>query len=359
MNYQTQDRILKDVSKTGKDRKWRERKINTLNLAQAFHDCCIDELVELGYSREDAVSLAGTFDEISFNRWLKKRDKTWSCGEHLEFIRTSENRLKLYKAYFCKDRLCPLCNWRRATKFTVQIAEILNVMKERKITGRPIFLTLTMKNVKGNEIGDSFSHFAESFHRLMKYKVVKDNCIGAIRTSEVTYNRKADTYNTHIHCLLWMKSKYYKDSSRYLSQAKWTELWQRAARLDYTPIVNVKAIKPATPTEADPTGLFKAVLEVAKYPVKPDAFNNVSAKSWGEDSTATSKHIQYLENGMFKKRLISFFGIFKDIRAELQLDDIEDGDLINADEDNAEEEQAEAIERYSFNYVKQEYYLQD
>lgn len=345
-----QGEILKDISKSGKDRKWKERKQQSLALSDAFNDCFIESIVNLGYSETDARELAQSMEELYIDStWRRKRDSTYKCAQVLEFVRTSEGRLKLYRAWFCKDRLCPMCNWRRAMKLTLQIAQILEVMKERKVTGKPIFLTLTMKNVKGSEIGKSFSDFAKAFKRLMEYKAVESWCIGAIRTSEITFNRERDDYNTHIHCLLWMKPGYFKGSA-YLSQAKWTDLWKKAARLDYKPVVNVKTIKPKIPTEADPTGLFSAVLEVAKYPVKPDAFRaftDVPDGETPEERKERLRHIMELEKGMYKKRLISFFGMFKEIRKELHLDDTEDGDLVNA-EDSTDEDKAVTIERYEW-----------
>ena len=43
--------------------------------------------------------------------------------------------------------------------------------------------------------------------------------------------------------------------------------------------------------------------------------------------------IFYLMNSSYNRRFISFFGEFKKIRAMLQLDDIESGDLIKTSEE--------------------------
>lgn len=353
-----QQEFLRDIDKNGKERDWKGRKKKSIQLAEAFNCCEIGQLMDVGYSAEDAAELVGELERAYISTvWSRKSERTGKCADILEFLIKENGERKLYRAWFCKDRLCPLCNWRRAMKFAVQIGQILQVMQERGITGRPIFLTLTMKNVKGEDIGKSFSDYAQSFNRLMKYKVVKDWCIGAIRASEVTYNCKNDTYNTHIHCLLWMKTSYFKRAGVYLSQAEWTELWKKAARLDYTPVVNVKAVKPKQPTEKDPTGLFSAVLEVSKYPIKPDAFQEFTTKVWNETPEQEQrrlKPIRELEMGMRSKRLISFFGIFKEIRAELKQDDIEEGDLVNAEED-AEGGEVVSVDWFEFNRVLGEY----
>ena len=45
------------------------------------------------------------------------------------------------------------------------------------------------------------------------------------------------------------------------------------------------------------------------------------------------KVIYTLKKAMTGRRLISFYGLFKEIKAKLQLDDIEDGDLVHVEED--------------------------
>lgn len=256
-----------------------------------------------------------------------------------------------------------MCNWRRALKYTAQVGRILQVMADRKVPGWPIFATFTMRNVKGEDINQSFSDFSVSFARLMQYKAVKTYCMGAIRTSEITYNAKSDTYNTHIHCLMWMSPMYFtgaKSGGGYLSQARWTELWQKAARLDYTPIVNVQKIK-AKPTDTDPIGLFGAVLETAKYPIKPDAFRDLTSKVYDETEEQRQRRvtkIRYLSDGMYRKRLISFFGIFKSIRKELQLDDPEEDDLVHVETED-KETKAVACDRYEYDPQRYGYYFAD
>lgn len=329
--------ILHDTTESGKERDWKGKKLKSQELAKQLKECWYDDMEQVGVPREDAQTMLYDYDMYIQNTWLKKADRTNRCADILTFQKTEEGRLKLFQAWFCKDRLCPMCNWRRAMKFAYEIGEILNEMQRRKVTGKPIFLTPTMRNVKGEDIGRSLSHFALSFQRLMKYKRVSACNIGAIRTTELTYNSSKDTYNIHVHCLIWMTPDYYdRDAGKYITQAEWTSLWQRAARLDYTPVVNVKAIKPKEPTERDPTGLYSAVLEVSKYPIKPDAFDALTVKTYKESPAAEKlrlRRLKELEQGMRGKRLISFFGLLKTIRKELgQTDD--DEDLIGIGEDD-------------------------
>lgn len=354
--------VLKDVKQDGQARPWREKKMQSLSLSAAYHDIALHDIMRWGkFDRNEAEGILQSYIEEPGESWLSALSrKTDGCADHLEFKRADDGSLKLYRAWFCKDRLCPMCNWRRSLKYTAQIAKILAEMQRQGLKARPIFLTLTMKNVSAGQIGQSLSEFAASFSRLMAYRAVKTYAVGAIRSSEVTYNSAEDTWNTHIHCLVWMKPAYFSKGG-YLSQAKWTELWKKAARLDYTPIVHVKAVKKREPTEGDPSGMFAAVLEVAKYPVKPESFSHLLMKRWDADLVtefARLERIRKLREGLHRKRLISFFGIIKEIHKKLNLEDPEDGDLTDVDTESEKAVSDEIVVAY-WNAEKHDYCIKD
>ena len=148
-----------------------------------------------------------------------------------------------------------------------------------------------------------------------------------------------------MHILIFVKSSYFANSDNYISQNDWTDLWKKAAKLDYTPVVNIKAVKPQSKNELDPNGMKKAILETAKYPVKPMEFDSENIEV-----------VRDLHEGMHRKRLISFGGIFKEIRKELDLDNIEEGDLINTSDDDTTSNTAKEIVAI-WNWDRQNYYV--
>src|SRR5699024_11680413 len=82
-----------------------------------------------------------------------------------------------YRVWFCKSRLCPMCNWRRAMKHGIQSQKVVAEVIKQKPTVRWLFLTLTVKNVyDGEELNKSLSDMAQGFRRMMQYK--KINKIG-------------------------------------------------------------------------------------------------------------------------------------------------------------------------------------
>lgn len=282
---------LKDISKKGKDRNWRGRKVVSLKLAEVFD--------YLGY-RDSLISRVRT------------------CGDVLRFIQLPDDSLKLYQAYFCKNKLCPMCNWRRSMKYSAQVGRIIDEAVVREPKGRFLFLTLTLKNVRGVELDKTLKDLSKGFGYLMKYKKVAKNMLGFVRSIEVTYNEKDGTYHPHIHVLLFVKSSYFQ-GGQYLSQEEWTNLWQKAMKLDYTPIVDIRAVKDTG------KGIKGAALEVAKYPMKPM-----------DISLDKADVVEDLYQGTYKKRQIGFGGIFKEIRKQLMLDDLENGDLVQTEQDKVD-----------------------
>lgn len=192
-----------------------------------------------------------------------------------------------------------------------------------------LFLTLTVKNVPGSELKESLTQLTKSFDRLFRRAKVKKNLIGFMRATEVTYSEERDDYHPHLHILMMVTPSYFKGSDNYISQTEWSELWKQSAKLDYNPIVDVRKIKTKM-DDSENESLYKAVLETAKYPVKP-----IDSMNLTEDTRL--KVVANLYQGLYKKRQIAYGGELKTIYKNLALDSLEDGNLINVNgNDNLE-----------------------
>lgn len=223
-----------------------------------------------------------------------------------------------------------------------QNEEIISEAIKQQPTARFLFLTLTVKNVyDGKELDQTLKQMTNGFRKLMQYKKVSKNLIGYMRATEVTVNDKDNSFHPHFHVLLMVKSTYFKDSKNYLTQDDWTKYWQKAMKLDYTPVVHITAVQ----------GLKKSVLETSKYPVKDSDYltNEVERDAFVVDN---------LETGLHRKRQIGYGLLFKEIRKKLQLDDVEDGDLKNVGEDEEEEISESAKMVYAkWNNVRKNYFI--
>lgn len=315
------NQVLNDIRKNGKVNDWRSKKVMNIEYA--------DLLKELQY---------------------KKADNVRSCGEVLKFKKREDGSLKLEQAWFCKSRLCPMCNWRRSIKHSRQVIKIVDEAVKKYPKGRFLFWTLTTKNVfTGDGLKDELARMNTAFNSMLKYKKVSKNLLGYLKATEVTVNKKDGSYNQHLHVLVFVKSTYFSGKiDNYISQAELTEFWKKALKIDYTPIVNTKAVKPKA-TEKE-KGVIGAVYETAKYPVK-------SIDYLTDNHEENLQRVDDLEKGLKRKRLISFGGIFKEIRKELQLDDVETGDLIKTSSEEDEELTTGQVIVAKWNWERKNYFI--
>lgn len=282
MNYTKCQEVLSDKRKNGKERPWALYKLSNSYVAFAYDD--VDK---------------------------SKADRLRECASWLEFVRKEDGSMKLHNSNFCRVRLCPICAWRRSLKTFGQVFKIVSVAQSDYAF---IFLTLTVKNCEPEKLSDTLDMLSKSWDRFVKYKDVKNVIKGYYRACEVTHNVQEDTYHPHFHCLLAVNKSYFS-SRDYLSQPKWRDLWKRAARLDYDPQVDVRRVK-SDKVEG-------VCAEVAKYAVK------VGDVICFDDWDLTVDTVRTLDKALNKRRFIAFGGVFKEIHKQLNLDDVEDGDLVH------------------------------
>lgn len=304
--------VLKDTSEqSGKVRPWREKKLATLTYA--------DYLEVLKF---------------------KKANNVRKCGEVLQFAKTSSG-MKLYKTWFCHSRLCPLCSWRRSLKNSYELRQILNVAYEKEPHAIFLFLTLTEENAHLGELREKLKLMNRSIYKLFQYKDVKRDLLGYVRSTEITVNRERLTFHQHVHILLMMKSSYFKQG-HYISQAKWAKYWQRARKLSYLPVVNIKKVYKSSKDGS----LVASAKEVAKYQVK-------DAEYITRDRMGDLVVVNALEHALAGVRQLSFAGLLKQIRHDLLLDQEED-DLIHV---NDKDDSGTVVDTvvYRWNFVARNY----
>ncbi len=255
---------------------------------------------------------------------FKKAYRVHECAEKLAFAVDSNGKKKLYQAWFCKSRLCPMCQWRRSLKVTYELKKVLKTAIEEYPKAKFLFLTLTVKNCTGTELKSTLKKLTGAFHKLSKYKKVTKNLLGYVRSTEITVNEKDGTYHPHIHVLLMVKSTYFKGHDNYITQNEWTELWKRASKLDYTPMVSLKQIYDNKGKGA----LNSAALEVAKYQLKSKDYLNDDV-----DDEINLRHLKDLEEALAGTRQYGYGGVLKEIASRLKLPDENDLVHIESEED--------------------------
>lgn len=301
--------------------------------------------------RADEVNnLARTYFRLGYN---DKADRVIHCGDFLSFRRgiyddgSLAETSQLHTANFCHDRLCPMCQWRRSLKMFSQMIQVSEVICNDYDF---LFLTLTVPNCAGVILRQEIQKMQNAWDKFSHDTKFKRICKGYVKSIEVTYNKKSDTYHPHVHVLLAVEHDYFK-SDNYITHSEWLLKWQKATQNDSIQFVNIKAVydknSKQTLSEQPQKTLcdYSYIAEICKYPIKPF------------DLTSDSV-VQTLSDALCGLRLVSFGGIFKTVRKSLQLDDVENGNLINVDDEVLEQFNAYLISWYHRDFGLSDYRLQ-
>jgi plasmid rolling circle replication initiator protein Rep len=239
-----------------------------------------------------------------------------------------ESKFKLQTAFFCRVRNCPTCQWRRSMKWRARFFQALPSVYQDYPTVRWVFVTLTVKNCPVEELRETLEHMSHAWNKFSRRKVFPG--IGWVRSVEVT-RAKDGTAHPHYHCLIAVPASYF--GNKYLKQAEWTEFWRQSLKVDYTPIVDVRSVKPKSKAKGDAAQreIFDAVCETFKYSVKES------------DLTADRFWLGELTDQLHKTRAIATGGILKQYLIEKDREEVED--LIHIQEDNTELENREAANK--------------
>lgn len=315
----------KEINGEIKTNDWQGKKINNLELANSYKRIYKDTA-----------------------RW-KKYINVKNCSTFLDFARHYEfkDQRKLYAANFCKDRLCPTCNWRRSLKVYAQASAVMNVavLQEYEF----IFLTLTQKNVKSEDLEDEITRMMRAFSNMTKRKNFKDAFKGFFRALEITYNKSRNDYHPHFHVILAVEKGYF-NSRHYMKKDAVIKLWRECMDLDYNPSVDIQKFKSETKSE-----LSKSLAEATKYTVK-DADYLIKNKRGNLNPVKTDEVVKTLSEALFNRRLIAWGGVLKKIHKSLNLDDAENGDLVVTDKED-EFGGFYIIERYRWSVGMRNYVL--
>ena len=335
--YRQPPETLHDVSLAGRVRPWRQHKLESELLAEAYSTAA-DR-----WPGPDAV------------QWARRADIVQTCGTHPIFERHNAPEgqyMTLKSANFCRDRLCPLCQWRRSLKLGAQCRAVVAEADRRKIARdraawRWIMLTLTQRNVDGPDLGAEIDRIHAAVRVLTKSPRWRAAVRGWLRVTEVTRNNDYSspnygTYHPHLHILIAVPRRYFRGAD-YIPAAEWRAMWRTYMHLDYDPDIDVRVVtaKGQTIDATDPTqSMGAAVAEVTKYAAKPGSYLIAS------DLDATVDAVATLATALRGRRLCAWGGVCKEAAQALHLDSLETGDLVHIDEDATGDPAADAVSQY-------------
>ena len=265
-----------------------------------------------------------------FDKYAERMD---FCSQLLSFWLVAEEqgyKLKLDMARFCRVRHCPVCQYRRSLMWKAKAYKILPFVVEVYPGYRWLFLTLTVRNCGIAELRNTLQWMNESWRRMMQRK--RFPAMGWIRSTEVTRGKNGSAH-PHFHCLLLVRPSYFGKS--YIKQKDWVELWKSSLRVDYDPVVDIRAIKRGhSPNELVP--------EILKYTVKES------------DLVADREWFLELTRQMYKMRTVATGGVLKQYLRQLEQ---EPEDLIGRNETKTEDEVNEGHLLFNWNSEDKKYKL--
>lgn len=237
---------LEEVYDKGSEWDYRKAKSQALKPA-------IEQVLGMKYAGE--VSLCATVVK------LRRNKETGELG-----VRPQES---------CRRRWCPICEWRKSLKRWGILSERLPGLIKQHGPVKWIFLTLTVRNCAVDDLPNTVSAMSKGFRNLTNNKTALGRSWPGkawIKSLEVTFPRPGEAH-PHYHVLIAVKPSYFKGGN-YIPQKEWAERWQKAMRLDYTPVVDVRRVKPlnqGNSSEADQqlAEAMGGVREVSKYALEP------------------------------------------------------------------------------------------
>lgn len=308
-----------------------EKQILTIEqeLEEKFHD----RIIQNG-------NLADSYTRLGYE---KKAATVAACGTELDWFKPYNPELphKLYRANFCKDRLCPMCNWRRTKKIFGQVSKIMDSLDEEY---EFVFVTLTVLNCSSPQLRSYVDRLFKAFDLFNHYKEVKQAFKGYFRTLEITRHEqriRSIEWHPHFHVIYAVKPSYFK-SRYYISHDKLMHLWGQAFQTSYVPSVRIEKVKPKeNDRRITENEHLNAIHEVAKYSAK--SFDYLT-----NDIEDTDRGVGTLLQSLTSHRLCGLGGVFRKKAQELKLDDMTDGDLVNTDNETIRTDLGGMLIRYNW-----------
>lgn len=330
--FNMSEQVLKDMNPAGYMMPWKEKKTENVYLGELF------EILS-----------------------LKKAEKVKGCADVLRFkVDPETGEIKLAQVWFCKNRLCPICNWRRRRVNSFQTGKTLAAAIKQYPKARFIFVTLTCRNVEYRDLRRTIQDESKAFGKMINRKRFDGVVLGYLRSTEITVKEHDPNFNgnhsyhVHVHALIMVKPSYFK-GGKYLSTRDWVQYWRKAMQLDYDPICNVKRVRPNKKKGRD--SLKASAKEVAKYQMKD---SDVLKHNRERDKVV----VYELNKALVSTHQFSYGGVLKRIHHDLftdqDVDDLLEKMAADLDADSAKdpaEEEARIITYYWDNH-RQNYFKQ-
>lgn len=196
--------------------------------------------------KEKKSAASVTSKRLSDMGFKKRSIRMSACSSVLASRYCGECNIRyITKLQLCRDRLCSICQWRRGLALKRRLKKILSDKENNVSLPRYVFMTLTARNCEWEKLGEDIKNIMGAWGRLSRRKKFREAFTGWCRVMEVTLGKDGKAH-THLHILIQTKAgeNYFSaDNPSYISQAELAELWRKALKADYLPVVDVRAVR--------------------------------------------------------------------------------------------------------------------
>lgn len=243
-------------------------------------------------------------------RLRKRGERMEACANLVSFTECQDCGTKRVKtASLCRDRVCPICNWRLANKRWVSLYNALYSVSGTGIMFH--FITLTVKNVRPDALSKTLMSMSRAWNRLLQRRMVKYYVMGWARSVEVTYEKETGLMHPHYHVIMITESLL----GAAFDREDIIDYWMKSVTQEGEIVSRKAQDAREIVVKRGEESLLSAALETYKYTIKQSDLLKMPVA----DFIAYARQIA-------GKRLTATGGIIKD-RIKTDLDSIDDKEL--------------------------------
>ena len=261
----------------------------------------------------------------------RRAEAIHACGTQICYYACKEcGQIHVSSTERCRDRLCPLCNWRLSIKHYAELAETLRALDPDGHHQTVGMIKVTVRNPWITDLADTLDEMARGGKRMIQSKAWREMVDGYVRAIEVKEGARAGYYHPHYHYLVICRPGYEPGTANGVI----ANLWQRCMRLDYIPVCDAKNAYCNNAGGGDEGALLAAALECSKYVAKSSDLLRM-----------TDRDIVQVADAIAGRRLIVYGGSIGVKRRELGYTEVERAPCEEGHKCCGREMAAEAVRR--------------
>jgi plasmid rolling circle replication initiator protein Rep len=156
----------------------------------------------------------------------KRAERVKFCAEDIFSGRCPNcNNEYVTQVNFCRDRVCPVCNWRRARRLALVLQDRIDYCTREYGISRYILLTLSTPNVAWSELKPEIKKLLKAWNLFYKRLNHENTVTGWSRTLEITRGRDG-LANHHLHVLLQVPPEYFTREGKGKPDLQYYSIWR-------------------------------------------------------------------------------------------------------------------------------------